>query len=175
VVVPQRGLVVQNCNLLVSPEIVASRDDFNKRHGARRLLNASTDAVAQVSKPAVSTLRSSSGGSGSLLASRATEDGSPTSKSAVRQSLDGLRIAKSATQQTWKSALLGCGCIALLYRRIAFCGTSASATALKLLDAQPITNRRYGRLQICATPCASRPAPAGLKIHSLYSGPGCRG
>src|SRR6187200_2323874 len=39
----------------------------------------------------------------------------------------------------------------LLYRRIAFCGTWASARALELSDALPITNRRYGRLQICAT------------------------
>jgi hypothetical protein len=39
----------------------------------------------------------------------------------------------------------------LLYRRIAFCGTSASASAVELSDALPITNRRYGRLQICAT------------------------
>src|SRR5437773_1997041 len=39
----------------------------------------------------------------------------------------------------------------LLYRRISFCGTSASASALELSDTLPITNRRYGRLQICAT------------------------
>jgi hypothetical protein len=39
----------------------------------------------------------------------------------------------------------------LLYRRIAFCGTPASASAFELSDALPITNRRYGRLQICAT------------------------
>src|SRR5436190_15496790 len=39
----------------------------------------------------------------------------------------------------------------LLYRRIAFCGRLASASALELSDALPITNRRYGRLQICAT------------------------
>ncbi|MEO8425619.1 MAG: Ig-like domain-containing protein, partial [Verrucomicrobiota bacterium] len=39
----------------------------------------------------------------------------------------------------------------LLYRRIAFCGTSTSASPLELSDTQPITNRRYGRLQICAT------------------------
>jgi hypothetical protein len=39
----------------------------------------------------------------------------------------------------------------LLYRRIAFCGTPASVSALKLSNALPITNRRYGRLQICAT------------------------
>ena len=34
----------------------------------------------------------------------------------------------------------------LLYRRIAFCGTSASASALEISGALPITNRRYGRL-----------------------------
>src|SRR6185503_1534666 len=39
----------------------------------------------------------------------------------------------------------------LQYRRIAFCGMSASAGALELSDALPITNRRYGRLQICTT------------------------
>ena len=112
----------QSCTLSVSGEIVAGRDDFRDAPG---------DAVAQVSKPAVS----------------------PTSKSAVRRSLDGLRIGKSATQQTWKSALLWLRlCRAALYRKIAFCGRSASASALELLDALPITNRRYGRLQICATP-----------------------
>jgi hypothetical protein len=40
---------------------------------------------------------------------------------------------------------------AALYRRIAFCPASAGASAPELLDALPITNRRYGRLQICAT------------------------
>jgi hypothetical protein len=39
----------------------------------------------------------------------------------------------------------------LPYRRIAFCGTSAWSRALECSDALPITNRRYGRLQICAT------------------------
>lgn len=39
----------------------------------------------------------------------------------------------------------------LLYRRIAFCSTSASASALELLEPLPITNRRYGGLEICAT------------------------
>jgi hypothetical protein len=49
----------------------------------------------------------------------------------------------------------------LLYRRIAFCGTSTCRRAsggqvsrcgtLELSDALPIKNRRYGRLQICAT------------------------
>jgi hypothetical protein len=39
----------------------------------------------------------------------------------------------------------------LLYRRIAFCGAPASANALELSDALPIKNRRYGRLEICAT------------------------
>ena len=39
----------------------------------------------------------------------------------------------------------------LLYRRIALCGAPASANALELSDAPPIKNRRYGRLEICAT------------------------
>ena len=36
-------------------------------------------------------------------------------------------------------------------RRIAFCGPSTSASALELSDPLPIANRRYSRLQICAT------------------------
>src|SRR6185436_12137557 len=57
--------------------------------------DAPGEGVAQVSKPAVS----------------------PTSKSAARWSSDGLRIGKSATQQTWKSALLWLRlCRAALYR-----------------------------------------------------------
>ena len=39
----------------------------------------------------------------------------------------------------------------LPYRRIAFCGGSATARAVESSDALPITNRRYGRLEICAT------------------------
>jgi hypothetical protein len=39
----------------------------------------------------------------------------------------------------------------LPYRRIAFCGPWATTNALELSDALPITNRRYSRLQICAT------------------------
>jgi hypothetical protein len=39
----------------------------------------------------------------------------------------------------------------LPYRRIAFCGMWESSRALELSDPLPITNRRYGRLQICAT------------------------
>ena len=42
-------------------------------------------------------------------------------------------------------------CRAALYRRIAFCGTPARASVPELSDALPIRNRRYGRLQICAT------------------------
>src|SRR6185369_3351382 len=52
--------------------------------GALQRLDVPHQVVAQVSKPAVS----------------------PTSKSATPWRLDGLRIWKSATQQTWKSALL---------------------------------------------------------------------
>ncbi|MEO8427401.1 MAG: prepilin-type N-terminal cleavage/methylation domain-containing protein [Verrucomicrobiota bacterium] len=53
----------------------------------------------------------------------------------------------------------------LLYRRIGFCGTSASASALELSDALPITNRRYGRLQICAMRprIALNPYPTGSR------------
>ena len=93
------------------------------------LRDAPGKAVAQVSKPAVS----------------------PTSKSAGRWSLDGLRIWKSATQQTCKSALLWLRQCRALYRRIAFCGKPVNASALEISGAPPITNRRYGRLQICAT------------------------
>src|SRR5262245_39939238 len=39
----------------------------------------------------------------------------------------------------------------LLNRRIAFWRASATASALEFSDVLPITNRRYGRLQICAT------------------------
>jgi len=35
----------------------------------------------------------------------------------------------------------------LLYRGIAFCGTLASASALELSEALPITNRRYGAIR----------------------------
>ena len=117
----RRYTVAQICNLSVSMGIVAGCDDFR---------DAPDEVVAQVSKPAVS----------------------PTSKSAARWSSDGLRIWKSATQQTWKSALLWLRLgRAALYRRIVFCGASAIASALELSDALPITNWRYGRLQICAT------------------------
>src|SRR5258707_12195997 len=39
----------------------------------------------------------------------------------------------------------------LLYRRIAFCGLAAIREASNCFHALPITNRRSGRLQICAT------------------------
>src|SRR6266536_1018080 len=39
----------------------------------------------------------------------------------------------------------------LLYRRFVTCGSSAESRVLGVTDARPITNRRYGRLKICAT------------------------
>ena len=39
----------------------------------------------------------------------------------------------------------------LLYRRISFCPTANASRAQTGLDAQPIKNRRYSRLKICAT------------------------
>jgi hypothetical protein len=39
----------------------------------------------------------------------------------------------------------------LPYRRIASCKVSERSALLEFADALPITNRRYGRLQICAT------------------------
>src|SRR5207247_1077666 len=39
----------------------------------------------------------------------------------------------------------------LLYRRIPFCRSSPNTTAPEWLDALPITNRRYSRVQLCAT------------------------
>jgi hypothetical protein len=39
----------------------------------------------------------------------------------------------------------------LLYRRVALCQTSTKHGAWDRSDAVPITNRRYGRLKICAT------------------------
>src|SRR6187397_1589007 len=42
-------------------------------------------------------------------------------------------------------------CRAVLYRRIAFCSASVTARAFEFSDTLPITNRRNGRLQICAT------------------------
>src|SRR6266550_7730624 len=40
----------------------------------------------------------------------------------------------------------------LPYRRIGFCGRFACAARSGASEAQPIANRRYGRLKICATP-----------------------
>jgi mono/diheme cytochrome c family protein len=40
----------------------------------------------------------------------------------------------------------------LPYRRMASCRAAATSGAFGLSDAQPITNRRYGRVQLCATP-----------------------
>ena len=39
----------------------------------------------------------------------------------------------------------------LPYRRIAFCGSFEAANGSVTSNAQPIANRRYSRLQICAT------------------------
>ncbi len=39
----------------------------------------------------------------------------------------------------------------LLYRRITFCGSPATSSVLEFTGALPIANRRYGRLQTCAT------------------------
>src|SRR5262245_28823750 len=39
----------------------------------------------------------------------------------------------------------------LLVRRIAFCGALTTSRTLESPDVLPITNRRYSRLQICAT------------------------
>jgi hypothetical protein len=64
----------------------------------------------------------------------------------------------------------------LLYRRIAFCGTSASPGAFELSDALPIINRRYGRLQICATKPRCAPntySPEAMNVNSPGCNPGC--
>src|SRR5262245_41317521 len=42
----------------------------------------------------------------------------------------------------------------LLYRRIGFSSESTTTNTLELFHALPIANRRYDRLQICATPNA---------------------
>ena len=42
-------------------------------------------------------------------------------------------------------------CRAVLYRRVALCQTLRNHGAWDRSDALPITNRRYGRLKICAT------------------------
>jgi hypothetical protein len=39
----------------------------------------------------------------------------------------------------------------LLYRRIGFCGTLAGYRAIDPIGALPISNRRYGRVQLCVT------------------------
>src|SRR5258705_8229379 len=61
----------------------------------------------------------------------------------------------------------------LLYRRIAFCGAVKSAHALELSDALPIANRRYGRLQICAT--RPRRAPNAYRGERGFQGVGSLG
>jgi sugar phosphate isomerase/epimerase len=59
----------------------------------------------------------------------------------------------------------------LLYRRIAFCGARTGSTHQQVSSTLPIPNRRYGRLQICATTLAailacmtSLPATAQPKV-----------
>jgi hypothetical protein len=47
----------------------------------------------------------------------------------------------------------------LLFRRIASCWASAVRGALRISDALPIANRRYSRLQVCATLKPGSPSP----------------
>ena len=53
------------------------------------------------------------------------------------------------------------------YRRIEFCGALALSSARESFDAPPITNRRYGRLKICATTVT---APVVLPSCALRQG-----
>src|SRR6266508_57559 len=64
-------------------------------------------------------------------------------------------------------------CRAALYRRIAFCGASAGASALVRSNRLPITNRRYGRLQICATRprCALNTYPSRTPLVAFLQAP----
>src|SRR6185369_5892792 len=106
--------VAQIRNLLVSPNIMASRDDFFDATGARRLRRFS---VQNFQAPfLLHRLWNFVRGSG------------------VNAALLWLRRRR-----------------AVMYPRIAFCGTSGTARAFEFSDALPITNRRNGRLQICAT------------------------
>jgi len=106
--------VAQICNLLVSPEITASRDDFSDTTGAWRLRRFSVQNL-----PAPFLFR---------------RLWNFVRGSSIKAALLWLRLRRAG-----------------LYRRISFCGTSASASALEVWDGLPITNRQYGRLQICAT------------------------
>ena len=54
----------------------------------------------------------------------------------------------------------------LLYRRFVTCGSSAKSRGLGVPDAWPITNRRYGRLKICATVTDTRRKPWGFNLCS---------
>src|SRR5438094_9301168 len=61
----------------------------------------------------------------------------------------------------------------LLYLRIVFCGPAATASVLEAGDTLPIANRRYSRLQICATPSGRGIANVLFHVHQLgvkYSG-----
>ena len=55
------------------------------------------------------------------------------------------------------------------HRRISFCGPSSSSGALDISDALPIANRRYGRLQTCATYAGSWAIPALLISLVLFT------
>ena len=124
----------QICNLLVSPNLTASRDDFSDTTGARRLRRFS---VQNLQAPFLfHRLWNFVRGSG------------------VNAALLWLRQHRAA-----------------LYRGVAFCGTSVNARALELSDALPITNRRNGRLQICATRprCARNTSNRRVAADALHS------
>ena len=104
----------QICNLLVSPEIVASSDDFSDATGARRSRRFNGQNLQ--AEFAFHKLRTF--------------------------------VRRSGVNAALRSCRLRC---AAPYRRIAFRGITAGASVFELSDALPITNRRYGRLQICAT------------------------
>ena len=57
----------------------------------------------------------------------------------------------------------------LLYRRFVTCGSPAESRVLGLSGALPITNRRYGRLKICATVNRYRALPDHLNEWSTGS------
>ena len=55
----------------------------------------------------------------------------------------------------------------LLYRGIAFCGPRESYQAAATLDGQPISNRRYSSLKVCAT-SAARLAASFVQEDSIH-------
>jgi hypothetical protein len=83
-----------------------------------------------------------------LLGERAGVRGNESNSNARRTTIPGIVTLRESPGRRVFSVAQICN---LLYRRIAFCGTFANARALELSNALPITNRRYGRLQICAT------------------------